>query len=152
MNYQRIRRHQAESTEFPYEVARLQVAAPFILMATLSFIAYGWVVQTGQSLAVALVLQALIGGGATPLLGIVYTLLIDLYPAQAVATQGAADLVRCWLGAISAAVIDYMLESMGWGWSFTFIGLVIIASVPSLGLVYVRGASWRRERQCVQSG
>lgn len=118
-------------------------------MSSLSFIAYGWVIETGQSLAVALVLQGLIGVGATPLLGVIYTLLIDLYPAQAVATQGAADLVRCWLGAISAAVIDYMLSSMGWAWSFTFIGLMMIVAVPLVVLVYVRGPGWRKERDAL---
>lgn len=105
--------------------------------------------ETGQSLAVALVLQGLIGVDATPLLGVIYTLLVDLYPAQAVATQGAADLVRCWLGAISAAVIDYMLSSMGWGWSFTFIGLMTVVAVPLVVLVYVRGPGWRKERDAL---
>jgi MFS family permease len=88
---------------------------------------------------VALTFQALIGFSGTPLLGVIYTLLIDLYPSQAVATQGPADLVRCWLGALFAAVIDYMLESMGWGWSFTLIGLNMVVALPSLGLVYVKG-------------
>lgn len=155
-NYQRILRQQQrsskndkfpeEQTDFPYEVARLQVAVPFALLASIALITYGWVVQTKQSLAVVLTLQGFIGVGGTPLLGLIYTLLIDLYPTQAVATQGAADLVRCWLGAVAAAVIDYMLSSIGWGWSFTIIGLSMIAASPTLGLVYVRGQSWRKTR------
>ncbi|KAL4936317.1 hypothetical protein BDV06DRAFT_228011 [Aspergillus oleicola] len=153
LNYQRIQRsHQRtkdcdlkpyKPTDFPYEVARLQVAIPWALLAALSFITYGWIMQTKQSLAVALTLQALIGLSGTPLLGIIYTLLIDLYPTQAVATQGAADLVRCWLGALFAAVIDYMLSSIGWGWSFTFFGFAMLAALPLLGLVYVRGPARR---------
>ncbi|KAL4814953.1 major facilitator superfamily domain-containing protein [Aspergillus spinulosporus] len=154
INYRRIQRHQEQAikqadlhkpadADFPYEVARLQVAAPFALLASLSLITYGWVIQTRQSLAAALTLQALIGLSGTPLLRIIYTLLIDLYPAQAVATQGAADLVRCWLGALFAAVIDYMLEGMGWGWSFTLLGLNMAVVLPLVGLVYVRGPRWR---------
>ncbi|KAL4747821.1 hypothetical protein BDW72DRAFT_196389 [Aspergillus terricola var. indicus] len=161
MNYRRIQRHQAHEykeaevykptdADFPYEVARLQVAAPFALLASLSLIIYGWIIQTGQSLAAALTLQALIGLSGTPLLGIIYTLLIDLYPTQAVATQGAADLVRCWLGALFAAVIDYMLEGMGWGWSFTLLGLNMAVALPLLGLVYVRGPRWRL-RKAIQA-
>ncbi|KAL4976003.1 major facilitator superfamily domain-containing protein [Aspergillus desertorum] len=158
INYRRIRKHrqspeakdadqrQPADSDFPYEVARLQVAAPFALLASLSLITYGWIIETRQSLAAALTLQALIGLSGTPLLGIIYTLLIDLYPTQAVATQGAADLVRCWLGALFAAVIDYMLGSMGWGWSFTLLGLNMIIALPSLGLVYVRGPRWRKEK------
>ncbi|KAL4875683.1 major facilitator superfamily domain-containing protein [Aspergillus karnatakaensis] len=158
LNYRRIlRKYQQKATEsadekttdagFPYEVARLQVAAPFALIAAFSLLTYGWMIETGQSLAVVLTLQGLIGFSGTPLLGIIYTLLIDLYPTQAVATQGAADLVRCWLGAVFAAVIDYMLESMGWGWSFTLNGLAMTVALPSLGLVYVRGPVWRMRKE-----
>ncbi|KAL4790356.1 major facilitator superfamily domain-containing protein [Aspergillus venezuelensis] len=156
-NYRRIQRsHQKtknwglepyEATDFPYEIARLQVAIPWALVAAFSFITYGWVMQTRQSLAVALTLQGFIGLSGTPLLGVIYTLLIDLYPTQAVATQGAADLVRCWLGAIFAAVIDYMLSSMGWGWSFTFFGFIMLAAMPFLGLLYARGHAWRRAKK-----
>ncbi|KAL3459477.1 major facilitator superfamily domain-containing protein [Aspergillus heterothallicus] len=156
-NYRRILRNQqtALSKEdiipengadlFPYEVARLQVAAPFALLASFSLLTYGWLIETHQSLAAALTLQALIGFSGTPLLGIIYTLLIDLYPTQAVATQGAADLVRCWLGAVFAAVIDRMLDSMGWGWSFTLIGLDMLGAFPALGFVYFYGPRWRRQ-------
>ncbi|KAL5340417.1 major facilitator superfamily domain-containing protein [Aspergillus crustosus] len=156
LNYRRIlRQHQQRAkedtneqhTDFPYEIARLQVAAPFALLAALSLITYGWIIETKQSLAVALTLQGLIGFSGTPLLGIIYTLLIDLYPTQAVATQGAADLVRCWLGAVFAAVIDYMLEGMGWGWTFTLIGLNMVVAMPLLGLVYVRGPGWREAKK-----
>ncbi|KAL4899815.1 hypothetical protein BDW74DRAFT_171222 [Aspergillus multicolor] len=161
LNYRRIQKQQYQSLksesmpehsiDFPYEVARLQVAIPFALLAALSLITYGWMVETGQSLAVALTLQALIGLGGNPLLGTIYTLLIDLYPAQAVATQGAADLVRCWLGAIAAAVIDYMLSGIGWGWSFTILGLLMMLSMPALGLVYVRGPKWRKASEASSS-
>ncbi|KAL4994040.1 major facilitator superfamily domain-containing protein [Aspergillus recurvatus] len=158
LNYRRIQKHhqppatkdadqhQPADTDFPYEVARLQVAAPFALLASLSLITYGWIIETRQSLAAALTLQALIGLSGTPLLGIIYTLLIDLYPTQAVATQGAADLVRCWLGALFAAVIDYMLARLGWGWSFTLLGANMIVAFPSVGLVYVRGPRWRKRK------
>ncbi|KAL3494896.1 major facilitator superfamily domain-containing protein [Aspergillus germanicus] len=159
LNYRRIQNRQQLLTEkddaapqsaysdFPYEVARLQVAIPFALLASLSLLTYGWIIETNQSLAVALTFQALIGFSGTPLLGVIYTLLIDLYPTQAVATQGAADLVRCWLGALFAAVIDYMLESMGWGWSFTLIGLNMVVALPSLGVLYVKGPKWRMEKR-----
>jgi hypothetical protein len=119
-----------EPTDLQCEVARLQFAAPFVLLAPSAFITYVWAMETRQSLAAALMLQRLIGVGGTPLLGLFYALPIDHYPTQAVATQGAADLVGCWLGAISAAVIDYMLSSMGWRWAFTFIGLTMIVASP----------------------
>jgi MFS family permease len=159
LNYRRIQNRQqllsekddaapqSAYSDFPYEVARLQVAIPFALLASLSLLTYGWIIETNQSLVVALTFQGLIGFSGTPLLGVIYTLLIDLYPTQAVATQGAADLVRCWLGALFAAVIDYMLSSMGWGWSFTLIGLNMVIALPSLGVLYVKGPKWRMAKR-----
>ena len=156
LNYQRISKKlksptntemEIQRTNFPFEVARLQVAIPFMLVATFSFIAYGWIIETRMPLALSLTFQALIGVGGTPLLGIIYTLLIDIFPRQAAATSGSADLIRSWLGAISAAVIDYMLSTMGWGWSFTFIGLTMAAALPSIGLVYRHGHCWRKSRE-----
>lgn len=155
-NYQRISKNlesptntemEIQRTNFPFEVARLQVAIPFMLVATFSFIAYGWILETRMPLALSLTFQGLIGVGGTPLLGIIYTLLIDIFPTQAAATSGSADLIRCWLGAISAAVVDYMLSTMGWGWCFTFIGLTMVAALPSIGLVYLYGHSWRKARE-----
>jgi MFS family permease len=106
LNYRRIQNRQQLLTEkddghpqsaysdFRLQVARLQVVIPFALLASLSLLTYGWIIETDQPLAVALTFQALTGFSGTPLLGVIYTLLINLYPTQAVATQGAADLVR----------------------------------------------------------
>jgi hypothetical protein len=40
-----------------------------------------------------------------------------------------------------------MLESMGWGWLFTLIGLNMVVALPTLGLVYVKGPNWRMAKR-----
>ncbi|KAJ6001159.1 hypothetical protein N7481_001568 [Penicillium waksmanii] len=159
VNYRRLSRSRAnyreetavkpkeiQDTGFPFEVARLQIAAPFMLLVAFAFVAYGWAMQKRLPLAISLFFQALIGLCANSLLGVIYVLLVDLFPEQAAATSGAADLVRCWLGALSAAVVDKMLSIMGWGWCFTLIALFMIGSLPLVGLVYLYGPFWRGRR------
>ena len=133
--------------DFPYEAARLQIAAPFMLLVVFAFVAYGWTMHKKLPLPIALVFQAVIGLCTNSLLGIMYILLVDIFPQQSAATSAAADLVRCWLGALSAAVVDKMLSSMGWGWCFTFIALVLLVSMPMISLVYFNGPRWRQDRE-----
>ncbi|KNG84331.1 hypothetical protein ANOM_008323 [Aspergillus nomiae NRRL 13137] len=136
-NYRRLSKQHGMTSDHPssnpngfsIKIARLQVAMPFMFLLAFSFTAYGWIVQEHLPLAAVLVFQALIGLGSTPLLGIIYTLLIDLFPDQTATVSGVADLIRCLFGAISAAVIDYMLVGMGWGWCFTLLGLTLLLSL-----------------------
>ncbi|KAB8254580.1 major facilitator superfamily domain-containing protein [Aspergillus pseudonomiae] len=136
-NYRRLSKQHGMTSDHPssnpngfsIKISRLQVAMPFMFLLAFSFTAYGWIVQEHLPLAAVLVFQALIGLGSTPLLGIIYTLLIDLFPDQTATVSGVADLIRCLFGAISAAVIDYMLVGMGWGWCFTLLGLTLLLSL-----------------------
>lgn len=120
-------------------------------MVAVSFAVYGWMVEKRLPLVAALTWQALIGLCGNSLLGILYTLLIDLFPGQAAAASGAADFVRCWLGALSAAVINDMLSDMGWGWCFTMIGLLLVITLPLIALEYVYGMSWRQRREMTRA-
>jgi MFS family permease len=142
----KVEQNESQATYFPFEAARLQVAAPFMLLIAFAFVAYGWALQIKLPLAISLLIQALIGLCANSLLGIIYVLLVDLFPEQAAATSGAADLVRCCLGALSAAIVDKMLSTMGWNWCFSFIGLIMVVSLPLIGVVYFYGPRWREER------
>ncbi|CAG8159659.1 unnamed protein product [Penicillium salamii] len=162
INYRRISRNRNaagdlhpvssdRSGDFPIEVARLQVALPHMFMVAVSFAVYGWMVEKRLPLVAALTWQALIGLCGNSLLGILYTLLIDLFPGQAAAASGAADFVRCWLGALSAAVINDMLSDMGWGWCFTMIGLLLVITLPLIALEYVYGMSWRQRREMTRA-
>jgi len=51
----------------------------------------------------------------------------------------ASNLVQCWLGAVLAADLEYLLSGMGRGWWFCFFGLVLVATSPLLLLEYCYG-------------
>ena len=136
-----------ELLDFPIERARLQIAFAPVVLLVAAFLPYGWVLQLRLPLAVPLVLQCVIGFTSTICVGTMYTLLVDLAPTQPATASAAANLMRCWLGALGAGIIDSMLNGMGWGWCFVFLGLVMAAASGLLALQYVHGIKWREQRK-----
>lgn len=154
-NYKRIarklrfpvnRRRGDDLRNYPIERARLQCVFPPMAVGCAAFIPYGWTLQQHTSLAAPLVLQFIIGFCFIASLNTLNTLLVDLFPDRAATAAAACNLVRCWLGAIGAAVIDQMLEGMGWGWTFTFLGLCMAVSMALLWVEYLYGMRWRQTR------
>lgn len=135
------------SDVFPFEKARLQVAIPLIIIYGLTLIPYGWVLQQRVHLAAPLVLQGILGFCLTATINVMMTLLVDLFPKTPATASAAGNLVRCWLGAVIAAVIEYMVTGMGIGWCFAFFGFLTLAGLPFLWLEYVRGMKWRKAKQ-----
>lgn len=131
---------------FPIEKARLQAFFPLMALGVAAFIPYGWVLQQGAPLAVPLVLQFIIGFSFIASLNTLSTLMVDLFPDRASTASAASNLVRCWLGAVGAAVIDHMLNAMGWGWCFVFWGLLMLVGLGLLWVEYHRGMQWRLAR------
>ncbi|KAH2050740.1 hypothetical protein KXW51_005229 [Aspergillus fumigatus] len=131
---------------FPIEKARLQAFFPLMALGVAAFIPYGWVLQQGAPLAVPLVLQFIIGFSFIASLNTLSTLMVDLFPDRASTASAASNLVRCWLGAVGAAVIDHMLNAMGWGWCFVFWGLLMLVGLGLLLVEYHRGMQWRLAR------
>lgn len=80
-------------------------------------------------------------------MNVLSSLLIDLSPNRPATAAAALNLVRCWLGAVLAAVLQYLLSGMGWGWCFCFFGLVLVAASPLLLVEYWYGMKWRSARR-----
>lgn len=74
------------------------------------------------------------------------TLLSDIYPNNVSTASAASNLVRCGLGAVGAAVVNDMLTSMGPGWCFIFVGLLMLAATGFLYAEFVWGMGWRQKR------
>ncbi|KAL4908179.1 hypothetical protein BDW74DRAFT_188380 [Aspergillus multicolor] len=132
---------------FPIERARLKRFFPLIILTILSIIPYGFVLERRTNLAAPLTLQFLNGFATVACTNTLNTLLVDLFPDEPATAAAACNLVRCWLGALGAAVVDYMIRGMGWGWCFAFLGLLILGSVSLVWVEYVYGAGWREKRR-----
>jgi hypothetical protein len=50
------------------------------------------------------------------------------------------------LSAGGTSVIQYIIDAMGLGWCYTFVGLVLIAFTPLTLVVVKWGPKWREER------
>lgn len=132
--------------EFPIEKTRLQTVFPGMALGIAAFIPYGWVLEQRAPLVAPLILQFIISFCFIASLNTLNTLLIDLFPDRPATAAAACNLVRCWLGAVGAAVIDHMLTGMGWGWCFAFLGFVMAAAMGLLWVESVYGMVWREKR------
>lgn len=133
--------------DFPLERARIDVAWPLVLMGTAAMLCYGWVLQEETSLAVPLVLQFIIGVCLTGSFNVMSVMLVDNYPMSPSTATAANNFVRCLMGAAGTAVIIEMINGMGRGWCFTFVGLVVLLCSPILWVLRKWGPGWREERR-----
>lgn len=134
-------------SNFPIEKARILPASPFLFAGVAAVICYGWVLHFETHVAGPLALVFLIGLCVTGSFSILNTLLVDLCPEAPATAVAAMNLVRCLFGAGGTAVIEYMLRTMGRGWTFTFWGLVLVLFSPILWVLTKWGPGWREERR-----
>ncbi|KAI9804550.1 MAG: hypothetical protein M1825_001450 [Sarcosagium campestre] len=143
-----IDRKRGESLkDFPIEKARIQVMAPGFTIGVATTICWGWVLHEETSLAVPMVLLFIIGATLGSCFSVLGTLLVDLYPRSPATVTAANNLARCLMGAGGTAVIDPMLNAMGRGWCFAFIGLVCSCLTPLLLVEMQYGPKWREARR-----
>ncbi|KAL4821768.1 major facilitator superfamily domain-containing protein [Aspergillus spinulosporus] len=133
--------------DFPIEQARLQNYFPLIILTILTIAPYGFVLERRANLSVPLILQFLNGLATVACTNSLNTLLVDLFPDEPATAAAACNLIRCWMGALGAGVVDYMLSGMGWGWCFVFLGLLLLASIGLVWAEFVYGAKWRESRR-----
>lgn len=154
-NYKRIakkigfsidRKHGDNLRYFPIERARLEIIWPMLVVGLSSILCYGWVFEQNANLAAPLVLLFFVGICANGAFSILSVFVVDLYPQSPSTATAANNLVRCFLGAAGTALIDMMIDAMGSGWCFTFIGLVCILASPMLWVELKWGPKWREER------
>ncbi|KAL3456455.1 major facilitator superfamily domain-containing protein [Aspergillus heterothallicus] len=121
-----LNRHRTtDLKDFPIERARLQPFFPAILLCIATMISYGFVLQKAPHISVQLVLQLFNGFATVSATNSLNTLLIDLFPNRPATAAAACNLVRCWLGALGAAVVDHMLRNIGIGWCFVIFGVFL---------------------------
>ncbi|CAF9929048.1 MAG: hypothetical protein HETSPECPRED_007272 [Heterodermia speciosa] len=130
-------------SKFPIERARLRSIWYFIAISTTCTISYGWALHSSTHLAVPLILQFLCGLTVTGTFNVCNTLIVDIHPDCPATASAAVSVVRCSIAAIGVSVLQYLLDSLGPGWTFTVLGALCIATVPLLLCVRSWGLQWR---------
>ncbi|KAI1808840.1 MFS general substrate transporter [Daldinia bambusicola] len=132
--------------KFPIERARLDLMWPWTILAVGMIIAWGWVVDSGTSLAAPLVVLFFGGAGLSGPVSILTTLLVDLYPMNPGRVSSAFNLTRAALSAVGTAVVQYIIDAWGYGLTYLFMGCIVLAASPSILIVRRWGPKWREER------
>ena len=91
-------------------------------------------------------LQFLIGAATTGIFNICGTLLVDLNPECPSAASALLNLVRCSLSAGGLAVLQVMINHIGFGWCFTIFSALAATTIPPLLAENKWGMEWRRIR------
>ncbi|KAL8664311.1 MAG: hypothetical protein Q9202_003125 [Teloschistes flavicans] len=110
---------------FPIEKARLRSIWYFVSVSTACTIGYGWTLQART---------------------VCNTLIVDLHPDSPATASASVSIVRCSVAAIGVSILQFILDRLGPGWTFTLFGGLGAATAPMLWAEWRWGMLWRNER------
>ncbi|KJR81588.1 major facilitator superfamily [Sporothrix schenckii 1099-18] len=137
----------ANPADFPREYARLRTMPIHLVVFTAAVFGWGFCLEYRAHIAVALVLQFVLGWTSISILNTTMTLMIDVLQSRSSSATACTNLVRCLLATVLVAVIDRMTNTLSYRWTYVFWGLV---SASMLALMYAEikiGSKWRRARE-----
>jgi len=135
-------------TKFPIEDARSRWCEVLIPLSMCTMVGYGWSIEMAAHVSIPLILQFLQGFLVTWLIQVFSALLVDTFPETPSTASTAGNMTRCVVSAVAVAMLQPLIEVMGKGWLFTFVGLVSgIGGVVSLMILRRRGMKWRTSRR-----
>lgn len=135
------------ATRVHIERARLDIAIPMLIATGVLTLVFGWLVEADVNIWGPIVILVFMAFTTLAGFSAVNVLIIDLHRDRAATASAAGNLVRCLMGAGSAAIVNTIIDSVGIGWCFTIWGLLVIGlSVPLLGIVCQWGPGWRARR------
>ena len=134
-----------DMTVFPIEKARIQVMRFMLTFGIAALIGWAWALETEPVVAVPLLMSFFVGLCITGSFQVMNILIVDLYPEAPATATAANNLTRCSVGAVFISVIE--ISSMGPGWAYTLIALLIAAFSPSLWVIQKYGPGFREERR-----
>lgn len=140
-----IKNRQQNLSKFPIEMARLQITLPFVYMAGVFIVIYGWVMESRTNVAGPLTVLFFVGHTVTGAFSLLNVLVVDCNiksPATAVA---ANNLFKCLFGAGAVAAALPLIERIGIGWTSSLVAGIWICFSPSLWAVYKWGYAWRKQ-------
>ncbi|KAK5678837.1 hypothetical protein LTS10_008492 [Elasticomyces elasticus] len=147
LNFPMVKNRQTDLSDFPIELARIQIALPLFVLAAVSQIGYGWMMDHKISLAGPVIMLLLFGYCLIGAIQTLNILIIDIYPGQPATATAANNVTRCLIGAAATAAILPMSEALGNGLAYTILSLLFLVSCagPIASMKY--GIQWRRAKK-----
>ncbi|KAK0702881.1 hypothetical protein B0T21DRAFT_378189 [Apiosordaria backusii] len=133
--------------DFPIERARYRRYVPWVVAEMAVVASYGWVVQNRVHPAVPLIMQFLACTLSTLMSHTASALLVDIFPDSSSSAYASGQIARCGLSAISALVLQSLVDAVGRGWYFTIFSLFVgLTGIVSVYISLWKGMAWRRKR------
>jgi len=104
--------------------------------------------QTLKPTTISLVLQFVTGFCMQLDFSIYNTLLVDKNNRAPVVAQASSNIVRCALSAVTVSFLQLMINSMGVGGTFTFMGGLCLLAQCLFFIDYHKGTAWRQKHLC----
>lgn len=139
-------------TDFPISRARLRSSLYFVVPFIICVAGYGFAITSPRlgtekkGMALPLVLQFFIAFNQMGLFNLNSTLMVDLYPGASASASAVNNLVRCLIGAVGVALVQFIINAIGAGLAFLIFAIVTAAGLPLLWMEWRFGERWRRER------
>ena len=80
------------------------------------------------------------------------TLLVEKNYRTPAAAQASSNIVRCALAAIAITYLQDMINTVGIGWTFTFMGGLCSVAAGLFCVDYCRGTAWRQKSMASSQG
>jgi MFS family permease len=122
---------------------RIAMQIPGFLMAAAGKIMFGWFTQNRVHPAAGLFGSGLASVGVSVVFVTSTSFQTECDPAQTASLVALGGFLRNVAAAIAAAIMGNILDSMGWGWAFTGLGILDLLCIPGVLLIMVRGAKFR---------
>ncbi|KAL4892505.1 citrate synthase [Aspergillus ambiguus] len=141
-NYRRVKEKAGQSNAktlpqdhelFSVEKARLDIGLPMMILAMVLVFSYGLTVHMRPPLYVILLLVFAISFCITAVYNVLNVLLVDLYYGTPATVMAANNLVRCFLGSGTTALVHPLIQRWGNKWTYA---ALIAPSIVSLRIRY----------------
>ncbi|CZT14156.1 related to multidrug resistance protein [Ramularia collo-cygni] len=123
---------------------RLPLAIAGNILLPLTVVLYGWAAECHLPIAWVLVSLAALGAGlmlaTLPLMSYV----VDAFGMYSASAMTAVIVTRCLMGTFLPLATEPLIEKFGYGWAFTFLGVVTLGLAPIPIVIMRYGHKWRQ--------
>ncbi|KAK3998202.1 major facilitator superfamily domain-containing protein [Cladorrhinum sp. PSN332] len=133
--------------DFPIEKVRLQITLPLLLLSVAVVLCWGWITANRADIEEVCALVFAIGFSLVGVNNSVNSLIVDIFPDRSGAALAAYNLAKCIMGALATAVINPMIDRLGFAYAFTVFGGLYLFLVPVVLVVMRNGMGWREARR-----
>ena len=118
-----------------------------LVISMAGIIGYGWLIEKNVHVSGVFVFSFLSGFGMTWVFVISTTYLTETVQEQPATSVAIGNLMRNLAAAISAAIIERIISSIGYGWCFTGLGLLHLVGIMLVFVLTKFGPRWRKGQQ-----